>query len=78
MYVVFNLNQYKYYSNDEIHYYHPKFIEKLGSFIDVTKGDFTKYHTSDCILGNMHTMEHHDIELMNKIQKERTDKYNFF
>jgi hypothetical protein len=61
-----------------LYYYDPSFAEKSVSFVDVTKDDFTKYETHDCILGNMHTMEHHDIELMNKIQKERTHKKNFW
>lgn len=58
---------------DEINYYHPKFIEKLSSFIDVTKDDFTKYQIGHCILGNMYTIEHYTIEFRNYLKK-RTKK----
>ena len=71
-------DEYRDSSPDEIHYYDFDFAEKLLSFVDVTKPDFTQYQTHDCILGNMHTMENHDIQLDNKIKKKRMNKQNFW
>ena len=62
-------NNYNCQPNYKIYYYDPKFKDKLSSFIDVSKNDFTKYQTDNCILGNMHTKEYHDNQIDIKIKK---------
>ena len=66
------------YSSEYVYYYQPEFNNLLSHFTNVTKEDFTKYTIDDCILGNMHSYDWMNNQLMIKINKERQNKQDFW
>ena len=70
-------NKYSYYDENDCHYYDPDFPQKLLSFVNVTKDDFTKYESNDCILGNMHTKKYQMNQSDQRSKQRKKDRENF-
>jgi hypothetical protein len=66
------------YDDNEIDYYDPQFEKKSQYFVDVTKNDMSQYQIHESILNNMHTSEHHDHKLIEKIKNMRNDLDEFW